>query len=113
MPSKRLILAFTAQPGDTRGVRAPASIFRTVSQSQAEPTSAGHTRTTILIPESGAAGPIQIFREDSWRASVIARRVGPGRRWWRSRAVPGWGRASRPVPAPRRAGTLRDGIRAP
>src|ERR1017187_2121076 len=34
-------------------VRAPASIFSTVSQSQAEPTSAGSTRTAILIhPEA-------------------------------------------------------------
>ena len=40
-------------------VRAPASIFTTVSQSQAVPTSAGHMRAAILIPESGAARPNQ------------------------------------------------------
>ena len=42
-------------------VRAPASIFWTVSQSQAQPTSAGHMRTAILIPGSGPKGPIQSF----------------------------------------------------
>ena len=35
-------------------VRASASIETTVSQSQAEPTSAGDTRTTILIPPGAA-----------------------------------------------------------
>jgi hypothetical protein len=42
-------------------VRAPASIFWTVSQSQAEPTSAGHMRTAILIHRERPAGPIKIF----------------------------------------------------
>ncbi len=42
-------------------MRAPASIFTTVSQSQAVPTSAGNTRTAILIPRERPAGPIKIF----------------------------------------------------
>lgn len=44
-------------------VRAPASILITVSQSQAEPTSAGSIRTTILIPRKRPAGPIKILIE--------------------------------------------------
>ena len=38
-----------------RGWRAPS--FETVSQSQAEPTSAGTMRTAILIPRDGPGGP--------------------------------------------------------
>ena len=39
-------------------VRTPASFLATVSQSQAEPTSAGHMRTAILIPGSGPQGTL-------------------------------------------------------
>ena len=52
------------------------SIFWTVSQSQAEPTSAGSTHTAILIPRERPAGPIKIFwetgREPGLRVRLLA-----------------------------------------
>ncbi len=44
--------------GGRPNMRTPASILSTVSQSQATPTSAGHTRAAILVPGSAAAGRI-------------------------------------------------------
>ena len=58
---ERLILAFATQPGHPK-VRAPASIFTAVSQSQAQPASAGNTCTAILIPGAARGAHPDLYR---------------------------------------------------
>jgi hypothetical protein len=60
-------------------VRAPASFFTTVSQREAQPTSAGNTRTAFLIPGSGPKRPIEIFT-GSGAQVLVAETRGQARR---------------------------------